>query len=54
MCAAARTVVRRINATVPPGEPWLFALDGTGRIVSRHDGAGDRTEIHDLFVAVVD
>lgn len=36
-----------------PGEPWLFALDGTGRIVGRLDGACDRTEIRDLLSGVV-
>ena len=33
-------------------EPWLFGIDGTGRIVSRIDGAFDRGEIRDLLTAL--
>lgn len=33
-------------------EPWLFGIDGSGKIVSRIDGAFDRGEIHNLLAAL--
>lgn len=34
-------------------EPWLFTIDGSGKIVKRLDGAFDRTEIRDAVAQLV-
>ncbi len=38
-----------VNAWNLPSEPWLFGIDGTGKVVSRIDGAFDRGEIRGLL-----
>lgn len=42
-----------LDAWGVPVEPWLVALDGTGRIVGRLNGACGRTEIRELLSGVV-
>ncbi len=36
-----------------PGEPWLFGVDGAGKVTSRLDGAFDKTEIQGVLDGLV-
>lgn len=45
----SQNLVPTVDAWNLPGEPWLFGIDGTGKVVSRLDGAFGSNEVRTLL-----
>jgi hypothetical protein len=43
-----------VNAFRLPSEPWLFVIDGKGKIAARMEGAFSARELEDAVKKVVD